>query len=310
MVISEVNLEIDEDLESLQLPTFRNLRIYFDDSSPTFFDILENSKAIELCIDNKCSARYTNFDPVKKFIKSQEHLKSLALMYFSINTNLFMDNMLDFVKFRLKKFSMNSVYLGMENVARFQTFMMNHIDTLTTLHVQSPFLDISFFRQFLTLKELQISHTNPFFDSFKNIEILTVENVSGNWMVKFPYVRDLTMIYKYGVFLGMYSDLINLVHLQHLTIIDSKIPELNIPSVCSLSLKNVTICAKRPFRFEDNQIKELNIDSCSSIDWIADFLALESTRLKVLRIRNMNLKELIVTEKEKEKIQTLTFINS
>lgn len=175
LVISEVNLYFDEDLESIQLPTYKKLRIYFDDSSPSFFDILKNSQATDLCIDNKCSAKNTNFDPLKNFLKSQKHLESLGLMYFSLNTNLFMDNTLDFVKFRLKIFSMNNVYLGTENVARFQTFMMNHIDTLTTVHILSPFLDISFFRQFSALNEFHLGHTNAFFDNFENIKVLTAE---------------------------------------------------------------------------------------------------------------------------------------
>lgn len=313
LLISELQIDNDEETKSSELPSFLDLKIYFEDSNPIFFEILSQSQAAELIIDNKCSADNTNFDSVKNFLKSQDNLQSLGLMYFSINTNLFIDNVLDFVGFRLQKFLMNNVYLGIENVARFQTFMMNHVDSLKCLNVQSPFLDISFFRQFSALRELHISHTNAFFDNFENIEVLTVENISGNWMLKFPNVKELTMIYKYGVFLGMYADLVKLIHLKNLTIIDSKIPELNIPFVKKLSLKNATLCAKRPFRYEENQIRELAVDKCSSIEWIADFLAQETTRLKTLRIVNMEMIDLIrkiIEDKCKEKLQTLMIIQT
>lgn len=233
---------------------------------------------------------FTDFTAFKKILRAQRgNLVSLSLLYFSINTNLFADTQLDIVDFRLKKFSMSGVYLNRHCVVKFLAFMLNHMNTLQCLHIQSPFMDISFFTQFPYLKELKISHTNAYFDIFPSIKKLTVENVSGNWMLKFPNVLELKMNFKFGVFLGMYADLVKLIHLKKLTIIDSKIPELNIPTVTILNLKNATICAKRPFRYEENQIRELTLDACSTIDWISDYLVQENTRLNLLSIKNMQL---------------------
>lgn len=313
LTISELTIDSKIDDWIPRLPSYTNLSIFFQNTSPTFFQLLFNSQAKELIIDNRCSAQHINFDALKAFLRSQDHLQSLSLLYFSINTNLFADNLLDFVQFRLRRFSMNNVYLGIENVARFKTFMMNHVDSLTCLNVQSPFIDISFFHQFYSLNELHICHTNAFFEQFENVKVLTAENISGDWMMKFPNVKELTMIFKYGVFLGMYADLVKLVHLETLSIIDSKMPELNIPFVRKLCLKNATFCANRPFRYEDNQIRELRVEACSSIDWLADFLAQDSTRLKLLVLKNMEMIDLIksiVHSNGRKKVEKLIFINS
>lgn len=291
---------------------YKNISIYFEDSSPQLFEVFNNSTAFDVTVDNKCSAQHVDFTAFKKFISSQKDMTSLGLLYFSINTNLFTDNQLDFVQFKLKKFSMNGVYFGSESVGKFMTFMLNHADSLENLQIQSPFMDISFFKQFSSLKELELSHTNAFFDTFDGIEKLTVENVSGDWMLKFPNVRELKMIFKYGVFLGMYADLVKLIYLKKLTIIDSKISELNISSVKKLHLKNVSICAKKPFRFEGNKIKELTLDSCNEIDWISDYLAQEDTRLDLLSIKNIKLIDLtrkLIEGHQNLKIKKLQFVN-
>ncbi|KAG5672918.1 hypothetical protein PVAND_003006 [Polypedilum vanderplanki] len=268
------NVKIFEDIELQSLDNNKIIeRIVFEDSSPVIFKLFINTSVKEIWIDNKCSNENVDFIPLRDLLKIQEYLKELRLAYFSINTNLFNDNVLDFVPFRLEKFSMNNVYLGIESVARFHTFLLNHKESLRFIFLQSPFINVSFFNQFYFLEELQLCHTNAFFEPFENIKKLQVENVSGNFMDKFPNAEELTMIYKYGVFLGMYGDLVKLTKLEKLTVIDSKIPELKIPLVKKLKLKNVVICHKRPFKYEENSIRELYIESCNTIDWIPDYLA-------------------------------------
>lgn len=236
----------------------------------------------------------------KEFIEMQKKLKSLSIINYTENIQFFETDYLSVVGFRLEQLKLKNIKNFESH--HFEEFLLNHRKSLRNLtldHCNGSILTL--FRDFKGIQELTISHMwidsiNLRLQFLQTIENLTVNNVSGNWAVKFKNVQNLRIencvMYK--------NHIDNFDKLKNLTIKCCAMPEVILPfHVESLKLNFVDFFDSRPFTYELANIKYLKIENCEDVEWLIDYLRHGHVRLQHLRIKHTNLSKDFLKKIEK-----------
>lgn len=294
--ISYKNEDFDEPLPQLNLHilNYRNFTL----QSTEIFKILLNCQVRDLKIvgfSSSCEA-------LKKFIKNQKDMQSIAIHDADKNSSIFSTEMLDSVDFSLQKLVLDKYSHDCKGI---ENFMQNHRGSLQQVELNEVKQDVlKVLQNFPFLRRLKI------FDMFFKADYLTVMShveqltigydVSGAWAVNFPNVTDLKVTW-----IRFRRDLVQIEQLKRLERLEIEfccIHKLALPSVKSLKLSDVGFSSERPFSLENNQIEELTIVHCSHAEWLMEFLEMYAEKLRILRIKETELSEecrKVVTRKSK-----------
>lgn len=254
-----------------QLPVLVGVDITMGCSDPRIFRVLKDCVVRRLMMDHKYQKATGNVDDFQIFLKRQEVLEELSMSDF-FRTNLFNDNFLDHVPFKLKILRLTNVNLA--KTVHFKEFMeRNHADSLEVLEIQ----------KFENCNFSSIISNSKFLEELKidNIQSLTIEEIPRlkklslfgqlplklNQLIhKFPSLVEIEMhycrlCYDEEEFMKAYGR-INVPHgFITLKIIDTTISKLKTKTIKNLVLKNVKICEDF---FESNRlVEQLHIENCA-----------------------------------------------
>ncbi|KAL7011067.1 hypothetical protein ACKWTF_014074 [Chironomus riparius] len=234
----------------------------------------------------------------QNFLKLQKKLEKISFIKFDNDADIFNDDALNDVEFRLKNLSIKTIReVEIEN---FKKFLKNHQDSLQHLEMnqflryelahminQTEILDCV--ANFPNLKSLDLYETKlptvpmPYIEKLR-ISGMCYDETAVNWSSKFPNVKELDISRCHKV-----NEIINFKKLEtlFLSIYTGRdaLDQISFPStVKNLEVHN--ICAKNsnPFNFEGHQIENFIAKNLQGAEWIGDFLKSLKEKLKFLKI--------------------------
>lgn len=253
---------------------------------------------------------------LENFLKVQKKLEFLALMGNREYHELFNTPVLNTVEFRLKTLELSN--LTIENSQNFKAFIDNHADTLT--HVKlNKVSSLSILNSFENVKKIKklTFHTkfsihpqdcdvranvdeldfSAYFSAPSTIELASI----------FPNLRKmkvtLSVFFQTSLTLGKFQKL------THLYLVGRTINDLSISAPTKfVRIANYTF-DKMP-HFEEFQFEVIKLIKCNNVNWLAEFLAMDETRVKNLTFKDMELssKVLKVIEANRSKIENIKFL--
>lgn len=232
---------------------------------------------------------------LENFLKSQKNLEHLDISSFH-PFELFNTDTLNHVDFRLKSLDMSQI--NTRNSQNFHKFINNHADTLSQvkLHTCNSISILNAFRNVKQIKSLTFhtfsSPETVDYDVRENVEELDITvSTTDDLAVKFPNLKKINIeLIEPDYFssmetlkLGKFDKLTHLRLCGECTIHDLTISA----STKFICVENYTF-AKMP-HFEHFQFEEIKLINCENVDWLAEFLAKDETRVNELTIKSMDL---------------------
>lgn len=268
-----------------------DLKVVFSD--PRVFKVLMNCVCRSVCMDLKYRHASGNVVDFLRFLAVQDHLLELKLTDF-FRTNLFIDNCLDRVNFKLTKLCVKNINLARTDY--FKRFIENnHVDSLQSLEIFK--LDRCNLSQIIGsckfLTELKIDGTSALseIEEMSNLERLIVYAqlpLNLNQLIhKFPALKEIEMhycrlCYDEQELMKAYGRISFPSGLNKLHIIDTIVAKLKTKSIKSLVLKNAKIC--EDFHESNDMIEELYVESCDLNDEDFEKIFTHMRNLKSLTI--------------------------
>jgi hypothetical protein len=235
------------------------------------FQVLLTSVVTTVAFDHKYRHASGNVTDFMEFLLTQRDLTELTLTDF-FRTNLFIDNALDHVPFRLTALRLKDINLVRTDY--FKAFVENnHLDSLQVLEVQKlekcNLTTVIGSCKFLT--RLKIDGTNALneVEEMPNLERLTLFAqlpLKLNQLIhKFPSLKEVEMhycrlSYDEEEFMNAYGRISHPSDLTTLTIIDTTVARLKTKTIKRLVLKNVKIC--EDFFACNRNVEELHVENC------------------------------------------------
>lgn len=274
------------------LPVLVGVKMSFHCSDPRIFRLLSSCIVRQLDMDQKYLKATGNLDDFVRFLAAQEMLEELTLSDF-FRTNLFYDNYLDHVQFRLRTLRLKNICLA--RTIDFKNFVINnHLETLEQLEVQklencniSSIIDGARF-----LKELKIDNLVAISDleEVPHLQKLTLFGqlpLKLNQLIhKFPSLLEVEMHYcqlwyDEEEFMKAYGRLGAPHDFTVMNVIDTTISRLRTKTIKNLMLKNVKIC--QDFFESNKQVEVLHIENCAfSEDLMKKFLTEKLVQLTIV----------------------------
>jgi hypothetical protein len=238
----------------------------------------EPFKIFKNCTTKKLSLSFSHnhaekSQPFKDFIKSQRHLESLEFYFFNGNMNLFADDQLKNVNFKLKSFVLSG-HFPQEDLKNLKMFLRHHTESLEYLRIGYCHYAVELFDCFPNLKKLMLyikilPESKP---------ILSVENLCINFFYPFhkllpnvknmrgaTFPRDLTVM-----------DKLESLRIWWRDAEDYKFPE----NLKKIKFENTT---SFPAKFPIG-IKSITLKDCKEVDWLEKFLNDPMTQLDTLDV--------------------------
>jgi hypothetical protein len=251
--------------------------------APEFFKIFKNCTTKKLKLYFGLDKTLPSLQPIKDFLSTQMRLTELEIWYSGKSLTLFADSQLQNVGFRLKKLKLVGRGLHCSHLPNFDKFLGNHKSTLEHLHLFACQNVIDSFMDFGKLKRVHLEEVFISSDEFPHVEHLSLVNVKGSFVMKFPNTKRLYINTNNltGVDLRPLSKLISL--------------ELSVLKVESISLPNITkmklTCVSYFSRLNiPCSVEEIELKDCMNIDWLCEYLN-ENKKLKTVRILSSSISE-------------------
>lgn len=247
------------------------------------------------------------------FLKIQKKLEFLTLdLKATYGLELFNTPALNNVEFRLKSLELSNLTIG--NSQNFKAFIDNHAETLT--HVKLHFSTFSILNGFENVKKIiKLTFHTEFSIHTQDCDVrANVDELDFSAYFSAPSAIELASIFpnlrKMKVTLSLGSmTLGKFQKLTHLHLVGHTINDLSISAPTKfIRIENYTF-AKMP-HFEEFQFEDIELIKCNNVNWLAEFLAMDETRVKNLTFKDMELssKVLKVIEANRSKIENIKFL--
>jgi len=232
----------------------------------------------------------------RNFLKVQKKLEKINFFRFSHDSEIFNDETLNEVEFRLKSININNIREDF-NIENFKKFLKNHQDSLQHIEMQQMvgsrieyhveiLNSVATFKNLKSLELYQVKFPTepmPYVEKLK-ISLMGYGESSINWSSEFPNVKNLHMSKCQKL-----DELHKLKKLETLTLMhytdNDELDKVLIPStVKNFEVYKVYPKNGTPFIFGDHQIENFTADDLVGADWIGDFLRNLKKELKFLKI--------------------------
>lgn len=295
--IFSLDLYRDSDLKYTEYQgiNFKNLKyLTFCQSDISFLKLLKNTQFKYF----KISDDFREREILINFLLNQKKLETLEVSFFENPSNIFNNDELLKMKFKLKKLTIDEEKIEEAVFVNLQKFLSLHADTLEYFEVyEENYKILQFLKDFSNLKTLRIfggSNTIQIsLPPMQNIENLHLESKIDNFCYSFPNVISLKTNSRFINF----NNLDKLQKLQNLEVNSCwDIPIFNNRNVKSLKLVDCNFQNVVNFNFDGNHLESLVIENCCYIDWLKDFLLHKDQKLKLLKIFDMQFKQNQLTQ--------------
>ncbi|KAL7045258.1 hypothetical protein ACKWTF_002181 [Chironomus riparius] len=223
---------------------------------------------------------------LKNFLVEQKELKTLELSYYEQPSDIFNNEEILNVKFKLKKLIIDEEKIEESAFVTLQKFLTIHADTLEFFEVyEENYTIISYLKDFVNLKTLRIfggsENIQINLPQMMNIEHLILDSKVDHYWSIFPNLISL-------ITNSRSIDFKNIDKLQKLQNFEATgfcdIPIFNNRNIKSMKLVDCSFQNVRKFNFDNNKLEALVIENCFYVDWLEDFLLHKDQKLKVLKI--------------------------
>lgn len=283
-------------LGNCDLPQHDNIELWISNTSPDTMDIFKHVKIVKLTIigpkglnnfgmcwnDNDCRIGFA------AFLKSQTKLVDFTLKNFKQSTNIFTDNKLDNVPFRLQKLTLSNFYI--QNKSFFK-FLSNHINTLEYAEIKSIEWSeemSALISQCKNLKKFSFSGSFIPYHPFPSIEILKIDLEDDlMWATQFPNVIELNIssnLYK------NFQHFHLLPKLKKLKISNSYfyVGQADVLNGKQLAIPGVTCDETSIFKPSCTYIEELYLEN-TPMDWLPEYLHDFKVNLQLLTLSDLRI---------------------
>lgn len=266
-------------------------------------------------------------ESMQMYLKNQKRLDQLMMHSFHWDWEIFNNDALHKVDFRLKQIHIQDI-LPME-IENFIVFIKNHrfsLEKFDLCLLTRRFRDIDFYHlqimnciaDFPNLKELTLRQVQGDFKPLPYVEKLLISGMGygeqRNWGDKFPNLKHLTIQQCNNP-----AEISKLKKLETLHISGfENFVKINLPQ----TVKTIEFYHswmkddQHPFDFENHQIENFTAEECIGADWVGDFLRCLKNKLKFLKIhhtflnRNRRFNRLFEKEPElKNKAEKFIFVD-
>lgn len=249
-------------------------------------------KILCMCSVRKLELGITEVKLLKYFLKRQRDLEIIEFKNFQGNFELFNDDVLSDVEFRLRRIeiNLNEDFKMRYNMENFKKFLMNQ-KSLSEVRISGntevKILDI--FSEIPHVRTLILEKIPFHFLPMPNIENLTLEEyleVPKNFNEKFRNVTNLTI-----------KNCKHLKLIKHFAISPESEDDNRkfasyfiIPKVKTLTLNEITFTDSNLFDYGDIKIENLTIINCNSnLNWLINYLKTYSAEFNSLTIKDMHI---------------------
>ncbi|KAG5684379.1 hypothetical protein PVAND_013614 [Polypedilum vanderplanki] len=260
------------------------------------FEVFQNCTTKKLKIYFGLEKFMSNTQGIKDFLKNQKELTELELWFCDRALSLFSDTQLHSVDFRLKKFKIVGKGLVFTDLMSFEKFIWNHKDTLEHLEIFACQNIIDSFMVFEKLKTIDLKEVDVSSEPFVYAERVSLLNVSGSYLMKFPNVKEL-YINRNDLSLIDFRPLTNLKTLE-LSVM--KIECISLPHITNLKLNCVKLFNKLDIPCT---VESITLKDCMNIDWLLDYLKMNK------KLKNVKIIGSKITEKMAMSIERFSHIN-
>lgn len=295
--IFSLDLHRDSDLKFLNYQgiSLKFLKyLTFCQSDVSFLKLLQNTQLKFFKISDDFGER----EILINFLVNQKELETLEVSFFENPSNIFNDEELLNVKFKLKRLTIDEEKIEESVLVNLEKFLNLHSDTLEYFEVyEENYKILEYLKDFRNLKILRIFGGS---DSIQiglpemiNIENLYLESKFDNFCSTFPNLISL----KTNSHFINFSDINKLQKLQNLEVNSCwDIPIFNNRNLKSLKLVDCSFQNAGNFNFEGNHLESIVIERCHHINWLKDFLLHKDQKLKTMKIFDMQLEQNQLTQ--------------
>jgi len=293
--IFSLDLYGDQSFKNCQVINLKFLKyLTFSQSDVNLLKLFNNTQLTFLNISDDFGER----NVLRNFLMKQSKLETLELSYYENPSNIFSNNEILNINFRLKKLTIDEEKLDKSDSANLQKFLNIHAETLEYFEVyEENFEIISYLKNFINLKTLRIFGGSDFIrinlPQMKNIENLYLDSKFDDFCSIFPNLISL----KTNSNLIEFSNIGKLQKLQNLEVNNFwDIPIFNNRNIKTLKLVGCSFQNAGNFNFYDNKLESLVIQNCYFVDWLKEFLLHKDQKLKVLKIFDMKIEQNQLTQ--------------
>lgn len=276
---------IDDTIDStVSLPQLKNVDLVFSESDPNIFRVFQQSSMLKIDLRFFGDTPYSNFAEFVAFMNQQNELKSLAIsgVY---ESNLFLISM-ERSQFQLEELIFDNC--DFEEWEKFESFLMEHVKTLTSITVKKSKWDpSSILNHCVTLKTLHVQQANMnFLNNLASVEELSIETAICD-ITKFPNIKRLLIA---NTTPKINEDIsASMKHLEDLEIkYGESLSNLYVPQLKKLKIMSFNASIDPAFFLEHRCIDALTISCFTTNDVLLDAITNSLTNLKVLRILGIN----------------------